>query len=85
MRPGPDLAALKDPGRLAPAVAFAAMRGHLQLPVNGVKIREFGGSDGVGGTQKGLSIAARRRRRRSPLRATVGLFTPGRFAAMGNS
>ena len=55
----PDLAALKDPGRMAPAVAFAATRGHLRLPVNGVKIREFGASDGVGGTQKGLSIAAR--------------------------
>jgi murein hydrolase activator len=54
----PDLAALKDPGRLAPAVAFAATRGHLRLPVNGVRIREFGGSDGAGGTEKGLSIAA---------------------------
>jgi len=53
----PDLAALRDPGRLAPAVAFAATRGHLRLPVNGVRIREFGASDGVGGTQKGLSIA----------------------------
>jgi murein hydrolase activator len=53
----PDLAALKDPGRMAPAVAFAATRGHLRLPVNGVRIREFGGSDGTGGTQKGLSIA----------------------------
>lgn len=55
----PALAALKDPGRLAPAVTFAAMRGHLQQPVNGAKIRDFGGSDGVGGTQKGQSIAAR--------------------------
>jgi murein hydrolase activator len=55
----PELAALSDPGRLAPAVAFADMRGHLHLPVNGIRIREFGGSDGVGGTQKGLSIAAR--------------------------
>jgi septal ring factor EnvC (AmiA/AmiB activator) len=54
----PNLAALKDPGRLAPAVAFAATRGHLRWPVNGAKIREFGASDGVGGTQKGLSIAA---------------------------
>ena len=54
----PDLAALKDPGRLAPAVAFAATRGHLRLPVNGVKIREFGTSDGLGGTQKGLTIGA---------------------------
>ena len=53
----PDLSALKDPGRLAPAIAFAAARGRLRLPVNGVKIREFGGSDGSGGTQKGQSIA----------------------------
>jgi septal ring factor EnvC (AmiA/AmiB activator) len=55
----PDLAALKDPGRLTPAVAFGATRGHLRLPVNGVRIREFGASDGVGGTQKGLSVATR--------------------------
>jgi septal ring factor EnvC (AmiA/AmiB activator) len=55
----PDLAALKDPGRMAPAVSFAAARGHLQLPVNGVRIREFGAADGIGGTQKGLSIATR--------------------------
>lgn len=54
----PDLAALKDPGRLAPAVAFAANRGHLRLPVNGARLREFGASDGAGGTQKGVSIAA---------------------------
>ncbi len=52
----PDLAALKDPGRLVPAVAFAATRGHLRLPVNGVIIGEFGTSDGVGGTRKGLTI-----------------------------
>jgi septal ring factor EnvC (AmiA/AmiB activator) len=55
----PELAALSDPGRLTPAIAFADMRGHLHLPVNGTRIREFGGSDGAGGTQKGLSIAAR--------------------------
>ncbi len=34
------------------------MRGHMRLPVNGVAVRAFGGSDGVGGTQKGISIAA---------------------------
>jgi len=55
----PELAALSDPGRLSPAVAFAQTRGHLHLPVNGIRVREFGGSDGIGGTQKGLSIAAR--------------------------
>jgi septal ring factor EnvC (AmiA/AmiB activator) len=54
----PQLAALGDPGRLAPAVAFAATRGQLHLPVNGVPIRGFGAADGAGGTQKGLSIAA---------------------------
>jgi septal ring factor EnvC (AmiA/AmiB activator) len=54
-----DLAALKDPGRLTPAVAFAAAHGHLPFPVNGVRIREFGASDRLGGTEKGLTIAAR--------------------------
>jgi len=55
----PQLAALSDPGRLAPAVAFADMRGRMHFPVNGVAVRGFGGSDGVGGSQKGISIAAR--------------------------
>jgi len=55
----PDLAALKDPGRMAPAVAFASARGHLRLPVSGTRIREFGSTDGVGGTFKGLAIATR--------------------------
>jgi septal ring factor EnvC (AmiA/AmiB activator) len=55
----PDLAALRDPGRLTPAVSFAAAKGTLPLPVSGVKIREFGAPDGVGGSEKGLSIAAR--------------------------
>ena len=54
-----DLAALKDPGRLAPAVAFASARGHLPLPVNGVRIREFGAADSLGATEKGLTIATR--------------------------
>ena len=54
-----DLAALKDPGRLAPAVAFASARGHLPVPVNGVRIREFGAEDSLGGTEKGLTIATR--------------------------
>jgi septal ring factor EnvC (AmiA/AmiB activator) len=54
-----SLAALNDPGRLSPAVAFASTRGHLRWPVNGVKMSDFGTSDGLGGTQKGLSIGAR--------------------------
>jgi septal ring factor EnvC (AmiA/AmiB activator) len=55
----PDLAAFKDPGRLSPAIAFAAAKGLLPLPVNGEKIRAFGSPDGHGGTEKGISIATR--------------------------
>jgi murein hydrolase activator len=55
----PNFAALKDPGRLAPAVAFASAKGALPLPVNGVRIRDFGSADGLGGTEKGLWIASR--------------------------
>ncbi len=54
-----DLAALNDPGRLTPAVAFASARGRLPIPVNGTRIREFGVPDSLGGTEKGISIAAR--------------------------
>ena len=53
------LAALPDMGRLAPAVAFAEAQGHLPLPVNGVRIREFGAADKLGGTERGLTIATR--------------------------
>jgi septal ring factor EnvC (AmiA/AmiB activator) len=55
----PNLGALKDPGRLSPAIAFASAKGLFAMPVNGVKIREFGGSDGVGGAEKGISLATR--------------------------
>ena len=55
----PEMAAFKDPGRLAPAVAFAATQGHLPLPVNGVRIREYGAPDTLGGTEKGLLIATK--------------------------
>jgi len=54
-----DLAALNDPARLTPAIAFASARGRLPLPVNGTRIREFGAAASLGGTEKGLSIATR--------------------------
>jgi len=54
-----DLAALNDPGRLTPAIAFASARGRLPFPVNGTKIRDFGVPDSLGGTEKGVSIATR--------------------------
>ena len=55
----PALSALRDPGRLAPAVAFASLRGQVPIPVNGVKLKEFGAPDGTGGVEKGVSIATR--------------------------
>ena len=55
----PAMAALHDAGRLAPAVAFTALRGRVPIPVNGVKLKEYGAPDGVGGQEKGLSIATR--------------------------
>lgn len=55
----PNLGALKDPARLSPAIAFASAKGLLGLPVNGTKIRDFGGSDGAGGVEKGISLASR--------------------------
>jgi murein hydrolase activator len=54
---GPGVA--KDPTRLAPAVAFAAAKGTLLLPANGVKLKEFGAADRAGGTEKGVSMATR--------------------------
>ena len=55
----PNLGALKDPARLSPAIAFASAKGLFALPVNGRKIRDFGGSDGAGGVEKGISLATR--------------------------
>ena len=55
----PQMLALHDPGRLAPAVTFASLRGQVPIPVNGVKLKEYGAPDGVGGVEKGVSIATR--------------------------
>ena len=57
--PKNSLAALKDPGRLSPAIAFVSAKGILPMPVNGIRIREFGAPDGLGGTEKGLSVTSR--------------------------
>jgi septal ring factor EnvC (AmiA/AmiB activator) len=56
--PGSDTT---DTGRLTPAIAFASAQGRLPLPVNGVKLREFGDPDGHGGVEKGLLLATRSR------------------------
>ena len=55
----PALVAFRDPGRLTPAATFASLRGQVPIPVNGVKIKDFGAPDGLGGAEKGLSIATR--------------------------
>ena len=55
----PAMSTLRDPGRLAPAVAFASLRGQVPIPVNGVKLKEYGAPDGIGGVEKGVSIATR--------------------------
>jgi septal ring factor EnvC (AmiA/AmiB activator) len=51
--------AFNDPARISPAISFAQAKGRLRLPVSGTRVREFGASDGSGGTQKGVSIATR--------------------------
>lgn len=55
----PTSASPNDAARLSPAVAFGTAKGSLPLPVNGVKVRDFGAPDGLGGTEKGLWIASR--------------------------
>src|SRR5882757_1202372 len=40
-----SFAALNDPGRLSPAITFAAAKGRLRLPLSGIKVREFGAPD----------------------------------------
>ena len=57
--PRAAMSAQRDPGRLAPAVAFASLRGQVPIPVNGVKLKEYGAPDGAGGSEKGVSIATR--------------------------
>jgi murein hydrolase activator len=54
-----DPALMKDPKRTSPAIAFASAKGLFKLPVNGRKIYDFGGSDGSGGVEKGISLATR--------------------------
>src|SRR5476649_2710214 len=55
----PALSAFRDPVRLTPAIAFASLRGQVPIPVNGVKLKQFGAPDGAGGAEKGISITTR--------------------------
>lgn len=62
-RPGGDQKSVTpgpaDPSRMQPAIAFATAKGQLPMPVAGVQLRGFGDDDGLGGTMKGIQIAAR--------------------------
>nr|WP_245410890.1 peptidoglycan DD-metalloendopeptidase family protein [Microvirga flavescens] len=52
-------AAFRDPARLVPKVPFAEAKGQLLRPVGGDVSKEFGASDGYGGTTRGISISTR--------------------------
>lgn len=52
-------APFKDVARLAPAVAFAELKGRLPLPAAGAIVKRYGSPDGSGATEKGVSIATR--------------------------
>jgi murein hydrolase activator len=55
----PNVSPFNDPGRLAPAMAFADTKGLLPMPVSGTIVRSYGSPDGYGGTEKGLLVATR--------------------------
>ncbi len=48
--------AFKDAARLTPKIAFADLKGHLNLPVAGTLVKAYGSSDGYGSTEKGITI-----------------------------
>ncbi len=59
-----------DPGRLKPEIAFGDARGQVPLPAAGSVLKTFGSPDGLGGTERGLSLA-------TPAGATVSAPADG--------
>lgn len=53
------LAALANPGRVAPAISFDKALGLVPLPVSGTRLRNFGDKDSLGGMARGLLLATR--------------------------
>ncbi|MET3927851.1 peptidoglycan DD-metalloendopeptidase family protein [Devosia sp. 2618] len=51
--------AFANTARTEPAIPFAAARGHLAMPANGVNVLDFGTSDGFGGLSHGISLMTR--------------------------
>ena len=78
------LAALKDPGRLAPAIAFARAKGTLPLPVNGVRIRNSAWPT-RSAARKRVCRSRPGRAPRSQLRVMAGLFMLDPSAITANS
>lgn len=57
--PGGQLAALQNPGRLSPGIAFIEAKGMLPLPAGGAILKQYGTEDGYGGAEKGVSFGTR--------------------------
>ena len=50
--------AAREPARLQPRQSFADRRGQMPLPVSGTILKPFGQPDGLGGTERGITIAS---------------------------
>lgn len=50
--------ATREPARLQPRQAFAERRGQMPLPASGSILRQFGQPDGLGGTERGITISS---------------------------
>lgn len=48
----------RDAPRLQPRQGFAERRGQMNLPASGMIARQFGQPDGLGGTERGITIAS---------------------------
>ncbi len=81
----PNLGALKDSARLSPAIAFASAKGLLPIPVNGTRIRSFGGSGRQRWPGKGHFHRHKARGAGHNTLVMAGLFTQDRSGATDNS
>jgi murein hydrolase activator len=59
-----------DQGRLKPEIAFGDAKGQVPLPAAGAILKSFGSPDGLGGTERGVSLA-------TPAGATVSAPVDG--------
>ncbi len=65
-----------DPARLKPETAFGEARGRVPLPAVGAILKTFGSPDGLGGTERGVSLA-------TPAGATVSAPADGEVLFSG--